>query len=212
MLRQTHVVAVVASDISGPSDCTALPWLSPQDCENICHSGCHFPLWSERRVKVLPASLMTWYTWVPPTTVLINRQMEQEPQQIEQHFARIGLCQIVQIAKVTSPSASPLCPHPPPKKLTSLIICQAKHYSSWFRSAMLAFHSQSISPLSGPKAASLGLIAQPFVPFVCENGKSIQKSSPMSWSHAELGAWVLQIWNGNQENRRAGPLFFFSNK
>ncbi len=89
-LRQTHVVAVVAGDISGPSDCTGLPWLSPQDCENICHGGCHFPLWSERQVKVLPASLMTWYTWVPPTTVLINRQMEQEPQQIEQRFARIG--------------------------------------------------------------------------------------------------------------------------
>lgn len=81
----------------------------------------------------------------------------------------------------------PLLPPPPPKKLTSLIICQAKHYSSWFRSAMLALHSQSISPLSGPKAASLGLIAQPFVPFVCENGKSIQKSSPMSSSHAGLG-------------------------
>lgn len=89
-LMQTHVVAVVASDISWPSDCTGLPWLSPQDCENICHSACHFPLWSERQVKVLPASLMTWYTWVPPTTVLINRQMEQEPQQIEQRFARIG--------------------------------------------------------------------------------------------------------------------------
>lgn len=52
---------------------------------------------------------------------------------------------------------------------------------------MLALHSQSISPLSGPKAASLELIAQPFVLFVCENGKSIQKSSSMSSSHAELG-------------------------
>lgn len=90
VLRQPHVVAVVAGDISWPSDCTGLPWLAPQDCENICHGGCHFPLWSERQVKVLPASLMTWYTWVPPTTVLINRQMEQEPQQIEQRFARIG--------------------------------------------------------------------------------------------------------------------------
>lgn len=101
------------------------------------------------------------------------------------------------------PPHPPPPPHSPPKKLTSLIICQAKHYSSWFRSAMLALHSQSISPLSGPKAASLGLIAQPFVPFVCENGKSIRKSSPMSSYHAEPGVWVLQIWNGNQENRES---------
>ncbi|KAI9546797.1 hypothetical protein NQZ68_022742 [Dissostichus eleginoides] len=67
-----------------------LEGVATQDFENICHHGCHFPVWSERQVKVLPASLLTWYTWVPPTTVLINRQMEQEPQQIEQRFARIG--------------------------------------------------------------------------------------------------------------------------
>lgn len=85
-----HAVAVVASDSSRPSDCTGVPWLSSQDSENICHSSCHFPLWSERQVKVLPARLMTWYTWVPPATVLINRQMEQEPRQIEQCFASVG--------------------------------------------------------------------------------------------------------------------------
>lgn len=62
-------------------------------------------------------------------------------------------------------------------------------------------------PLSGPKAASLGLIAQPFVPFVCENRKSIQNHHPWAASHAELRAWVLQIWNGNQENRKCCPIF-----
>lgn len=55
---------------------------------------------------------------------------------------------------------------------------------------MPALHLQGVSPLSGPKAASLGLIAQPFVPFVCENGKSILKPSPMRSFYAELGVGV----------------------
>lgn len=124
--------------------------------------------------------------------------MEHEPPANWAAFRQHRPCQIAQIAGVTSQSASPLCPTSTPtslplqkkekRKLTSLIICQTKHYSSWFRSAMLALHSQSISSLSGPKSASLGLIAQSFVPFVCENGKSIWKSSPMSCHHAELGA------------------------
>lgn len=193
--------------------CSGLPWFSHQDWENICH----FPLWLERQVKVLPASLVTWHTWVPPTTVLINRQMEHEPlanwAAVRQHRP----CQIVQIADVTSQSASPLCPTATPplslskkkekKKLTSLIICQTKHYSSWFRSAMLALHSQSISSLSGPKSASLGLIAQPFVPFVCENGKSIWKSSPMSCYHAELGTECCRYEMEIRKTRMSGLIF-----
>ena len=186
------MLAVVVGNLSGASDCSRLPWLSRQDWANICH----VPLWPERQVKGPPASLLTWHTWVPPTTALINRQMEHEPPANWAAVRQHRPCQIVQIADVTSQSASPPLPirHPylspaqkkKKKKLTSLIICQTKHYSSWFRSAMLTLHSQSISSLSGPKSASLGLIAQPFVPFVCENGKSIWKSSPMSCYHAEL--------------------------
>lgn len=53
---------------------------------------------------------------------------------------------------------------------------------------MLALRSQCLLSLSGPDAASLGLIAQPFVPFVCENGKSIPKSSAVSSYHTEPAA------------------------
>lgn len=73
---------------------------------------------------------------------------------------------------------------------------------------MLALHSQSFSSLSGPKAASLGLIAQPFVPFVCENGKSIRKSSPMSSYHAELGAECCRYEMEIRKTEKWGPFFF----
>lgn len=86
-LRQTHVAAVIHP---GPLTVQVSDGFLPRTVETSVTAAAASLCGQERQVKVLPASLTTWYTWVPPTTVLINRQMEQEPRQIELRFASAG--------------------------------------------------------------------------------------------------------------------------
>lgn len=131
--------------------------------------------------------------------------MEQQPQQIEQRFSpEIGPCQIVPDSRcdITECQPHPLPPNPPApwKKLTSLIICQTKHYSSWFRSAMLALRSQCLLSL---RARS----SQPWTDCsaFCALRMWERQIDSKIISHEQLshraGRWVSQIGNGNQESK-----------
>lgn len=114
---------------------------------------------------VIPA---TRSTWASPTPVLISRQValefrlgprqEIEPGKLGCTSALGNPRQIARISEVTSQSQ---------QKLASLMVCQAKHYSSWWEAVMPAqgswwFGQKQWRPLSSqlqPKPT--GFILQP---------------------------------------------------
>lgn len=98
-------------------------------CQWQVYLRCLYSSWLHQ-VKVLHVSLVTLYTWIALTTFLINWQADRSLAECIS-FHRDNPRQIAQISEVTSQSQ---------QKLTSLIVCQAKRYSSWSWLAMPALY------------------------------------------------------------------------